>query len=60
MNVWVGGGEGRSEAGIKDKSLVSSVYPYSRYWIFPDAFFEEFCFPLKADCFYPLKRVANF
>jgi hypothetical protein len=31
MNVWVGGGEGRSEAGIEGKSLVGSVYSYSRY-----------------------------
>ncbi len=26
----------------------------------PTFFSEEICFPLKADCFHPLKKVANF
>ncbi len=40
--------------------MAGSVYPDSRYRIFADAFFEEICFPLKADHVHPLKQIANF
>jgi hypothetical protein len=57
-NMYTGGAG--SEACIKGKSLVSTVDSHSGHWIFSNAFFEEVCFPLDADHFYPFKPVASF
>ena len=53
-------GEGVSEASIKGKGLVGAVNANARFGILSDAFLEEVCFAMKADCFHPFERVPSF
>ena len=53
-------GEGVSEASIKGKGLVGAVTANAQFGILSDAFLEEVCFAMKADCFHPFKRVPSF
>ena len=48
-----------SKAGIKAKDLVNLVHSYSGLRVFTNSLLEEICFPLKANHFHPLERVAN-
>jgi hypothetical protein len=43
---------------VKVWSALSTPTPDFEYY--PMRFFEENCFPLEADHFHPIKRVANF
>jgi hypothetical protein len=56
MNVWLGGGQ-KLVSRAKTWSALSSPTSDIEYC---QCIFEEICFPLKADYFHPLKRVANF
>jgi hypothetical protein len=49
-----------SKASIKGKGLVSAVNANTRFGVFSDAFLEEVCFALKANCFHPFKGVLDF
>jgi len=53
-------GEGVSEASVKGKGLVGAVNANVRFGVFLDAFLQEVCFALKADCFHPFQRVPSF
>ena len=49
-----------SEASVKGEGLVSAIDADARFGVFPDAFLEEVCFALEADCLHPFKRVPGF
>ena len=51
---------GGSEASVKGEGLVSAIDADARFGVFPDAFLEEVCFALEADCLHPLERVSGF
>ncbi len=53
-------GEGVSEASVEGKGLAGAVNANARFGVLPDAFLEEVCFALKADCFHPFDQVPNF
>ena len=48
----------RSEASVKTEGLVGLVHSYSELIVFTNTFFEEVCFPLVTDHFYPLIQIA--
>jgi hypothetical protein len=52
--------EGVSKASAKGKGLVGRVNANVRFGVLPDAFLEEVCFALKANCFHPFEWVPNF
>ena len=52
--------EGVSEASVKGKGLVGAVNANARFGTLSNAFLDEVCFALEADCFHPFKRVPSF
>ena len=51
---------GGSKTCVEGKDLVGPVNANAQFGVFSNAFLEEFCFALKADCLHPFKRVPNF
>ena len=49
----------KSEASVEAEGLFNLVHSYSGLRVFIDALFKEIRFPLEADHFHPLKRVAS-
>ena len=48
-----------SEASVKAEGLVNLVHSYSGLRVFTNALLKEICFPLEANRFHPLERVAD-
>ena len=51
---------GGSETCVEGKDLFGLVDADAWFGVFPDSFFEEVCFAVKADCLHPFERVSNF
>ncbi len=49
-----------SEASVKGEGLVGAIDADTRFGVFSDAFLEEVCFALKADCLHPFEQVPGF
>jgi hypothetical protein len=42
------------------QKLASTVNANTRFGVLSDAFLEEVCYALKADCFHPFERIPSF